>query len=414
MPDLAKARDLVQQLTAALADDPPSPTITTPDQFDRALSAAMPGAVLTLDPAFVSEAPLTIRTPVVLQQRQLPVTRIAADAPAPRFVGGLTVAADNVVLMGLEVRHPDSRMTIVTLAGANTLIDRVRVLGHPTNGGKRGIAANGNGNISIVHCYIEDCFGPYPGDDTQAICGWDMGPGLHIEDCYLSGGSETVMFGGADAASEDRMPADIVLVGNTITKRSTWQQQAVNVKNVLELKAARRVTISGNDISGSWGGHGQDGFLLMLTVRNQGGKAPWSTIEDVEIYHNTITGGAAAFNILGRDDHSNLPSGTMKRVNIHDNQFLGVDAVKFTGSKKLMQIGGGPEDVTIDRNTFESANHTSAVYFQGKMTLPATRLKVRNNTWPKTRYGIFGDNASVGHAWDSFVVDGEVSGNTEI
>ena len=43
-----------------------------------------------------------------------------------------------------------------------------------------------------------------------------MAPGLLVEDSYLEGGSETVMFGGADRPEQD--PTDIVFRGNTITR----------------------------------------------------------------------------------------------------------------------------------------------------------------------------------------------------
>jgi hypothetical protein len=68
-----------------------------------------------------------------------------------------------------------------------------------------------------------------------------------ITDNYLEAASENVMFGGADSASADRVPADILIDGNLFSKRLEWKPIAPAktsgkvVKNLLELKAAKRV-----------------------------------------------------------------------------------------------------------------------------------------------------------------------------
>src|SRR6185295_67770 len=288
-------------------------------------------------------------------------------------------------------------------------MDRCRLLGDPVTGSKRGIAANGGGNVAIVGCYVDDCFGPYPGDDTQAICAWDLLPGLLIEDCFLSGGSETIMIGGADPSSEARSPRGITIRGNTITKNPAWQARAVNVKNTLELKNARNVLIEDNDISYAWGGRGQDGYLLMLTVRNQGGTAPYATVQDVVIRGNRFAHGAAAINLLGRDN--NQPSEPMARVTILDNTFRDLQPALFAGSKKLILLNGGPSDLTIRANTFAGAGMSSVVYFAGGPQ--CERLTIAENSWPKTTYGVFGSGAAVGKAWDQYVASGTLGPNTE-
>ena len=68
------------------------------------------------------------------------------------------------------------------------------------------------------------------------------------------------------------MPPDITIVHNTITANPKWQHEPVNVKSRLELKNAKHVLIEDNEISQCWGGHGQDGYLLSMTVRNQYGE----------------------------------------------------------------------------------------------------------------------------------------------
>ena len=88
------------------------------------------------------------------------------------------------------------------------------------------------------------------------------------------------------------------------------------VKNLFELKNARRVLVEGNLFENNWV-DGQPGYAIVFTPRGEGGAAPWATIEDVTFRYNIIRNVAAGFNLLARDD--NGASGTMRRVRIADN-----------------------------------------------------------------------------------------------
>lgn len=424
--DLDKARALLQQALVALAPVPPAVVVLdTPAALDAALAAAAPGAVLTLSRTLVYPTALTLTRAVTLQADGLTaVTRMDAATPLPSFRDGITIPGDQVTLIGLEVRKGNPLTDIVVFSGAGVTLDRLRILGDPVKGAKRGVAANGNGGCQIVRSYIDDCFQTYPGNDSQAVCAWDMAPGLRLEDNFLRGGSETVLIGGTDSASAERMPAQITIRGNTITKRPEWKPLPIGVKNTLELKAARDVTIADNDISQSWGGHGQDGYVLLLTVRNQNGRAPWSTVQDVVITNNRLSHAAGAINLLAVDNEKETgankptplgqvkPSVRMARVAITGNAFTDIDPTVYTGSNRLILIGAGPAQVTIDRNTFAGAHLGSQVYFYG--TPPAAGMILTNNTWPPSTYGIKGDGTGSGAvAWAAFVTGGTLAGNVE-
>lgn len=436
--NLDLARDLAVQLVNALAPNAPGtgPVIDTPDALDRALSTSPAGAVLTLRPGFVYPGPLTIRTPVTMRPivglLEAASVRMTRDQPLPMFRGGLTIAADNVTLLGLDIRHTNPLTDIVIVQGAHVTLDRCRIMGDPLTGGKRGISANSNGELYILRCYIDDCWMPYPSKDSQAIAAWDMGPGLLIEDCYLSAGTETLLIGGADASSPERSPKDITIRGCTITKNPAWQPQLVSVKNALELKDCRNVLIEDNDISQSWGGHGQDGTLLILTVRNQDGRAPWATIQDVTIRGNRFSHGASAINILGLDTIKEtgtggvrVPIGTvrpsvrMARVTISGNTFTDLDPKRYTGSAKLILIDQAPEDLTIDGTTFAGVGFSSAIYFGGGG--PATKLVFTSNVVPRSTYGCFGvgatakahDFSATNPAWVKYTAGGTIANITE-
>ena len=397
--DVNQARQLLEQALRAL--QPAAPPIATPEALDEALAAAAPGAVLTLSPTLVYPRPLAVRQAVTLEglAPSAPRSRMDRATPLPRFTEGLTIGGDDVTLVGLEVRHSNPLTDIVTISGARVTLDRVRVLGDPVKGAKRGIASNGNGDVTIVRSYVDDAFQSYPGNDSQAICSWDMGPGLTIEDNYLSAGSETIMLGGADA-SADRTPTRVRIRGNTITKNPAWQPLPIGVKNTLEIKNARDVVIEDNDISYSWGGHGQDGYLLVLTVRNQDGRAPWATIQDVTIRGNRFAHGAAGISVLGLDTIKETragrvvpigevrPSVRMARVTIAANTFTDLNPKTYTGSNKLMLIDQAPEDLTIEDNTFVGSGFSSVIYFAGGG--PAARFTFTNNRVPPSTYGLFG------------------------
>lgn len=421
--DLDKARALLLQALTALQPAPVVVAIATPAGLQAAIATAAPGAVLTLSRTLVYPTALSLTTAVTLQAEGLTaLTRMDATTPLPLFQDGITIPGDDVTLIGLDVRKRDPLTDLVVVTGARVTLDRLRILGGPLQGGKRGIRANGNGACQVLRSYVDDCFQSFPGNDSQAICAWDMAPGLLIADNFLRGGSETVMIGGADAATPDRMPRDVTIRGNTITKTPAWQARPIGVKNTLELKAATHVLIADNDISQSWGGHGQDGYLLLMTVRNQDGRAPWSTVQDVTVTGNRFSSGAGAINLLGLDNikesKPNMPTAIgvvrpsvrMARIAITGNTFTDLDPTRYTGSTRMILIGAGPEQVTIDQNTFAGAHLGSQVYFYGAPV--ALGFTLTNNTWPTSTYGIKGDGTASGTAtWAAYVSGGTLSGN---
>lgn len=407
--DYDKVRSLLEQALAELKTTSPA-TVSTSTALDAALISAKPGAIITLNPSLVYASALTISKSVTLQSAVLPVSRMDATTPLPSFTGGLTITADDVSIVGIEVKNPNPLTDIVTFSGARVTLDRVRILGDPIKGAKRGVAANGNGACVIRRSYIDDTFQASPGNDSQAICAWDMAPGLLIEDNFLRGGSETILIGGSDASTATRIPSDITIRGNWITARPEWMGKPIGVKTRLEFKAARRVLVEKNRVEYCWK-QGQGGYLLSLTVRNQNGKRPESTIEDLDIRDNDFAHGSAAINILSLDD--NQPSVPLHRVTINGNRFTDLDPKKYgAGSNRMIQISGGSSDLTITANSFAGTNLSSSIYFYG---LPkAENLVVTGNTWPKTTYGIFGNGSSVGKAWAMFVRTGTLSGNLEV
>jgi hypothetical protein len=106
------------------------------------------------------------------------------------------------------------------------------------------------------------------------------------------------MFGGSDPSVPNLVPADIVVTNNFVSKRVSWKTERWSVKNLIELKNARRVMISGNTFENNWDG-AQPGFAILFTVRNQDGRCPWCQVDHVTFERNIVRHVAAGIKILG-------------------------------------------------------------------------------------------------------------------
>ena len=286
-------------------------------------------------------------------------------------------------------------------------IERSYIHGDPEKGSRRGVALNG-ANLAVVDSHLSDF--KEVGADSQAICGWS-GPGpFRIENNYLEGAGENVMFGGGDPRLPGLVPSDIVIRGNHFAKPRTWRREDARyagvpwtVKNLFELKNARRVTVQGNLFEYNWA-HGQDGMAILFTVRNQDGGSPWAVIEDVLFADNVVRHVAGGIYILGRDN--NYESQPTRRIVIRNNLFLDVGGT--WGSGRLLQIVDASEEVTFAHNTaFQTG---TAIHADGQ---PHSGFVFRDNIVPHNTYGVIGSGFGIGrpsleHYFPGAVFEGNV------
>jgi biofilm PGA synthesis N-glycosyltransferase PgaC len=271
------------------------------------------------------------------------------------------------------------------------IVDRCYVHGDARIGGRRGIALNA-ANAAVIDSYLSDF--KEVGADSQAVSGWS-GPGpFRIAGNYLEAAGENIMFGGADPKIPDLVPADIEIVHNHLAKPLGWKKGHATfegvewtVKNLFELKNARRVLVDGNLLEHNWP-QAQNGFAILFTVRNQDGGAPWSTIEDVTFTNNLVRHVAAGINMLGRDD--NNPSQQARRIAVRNNLFLDVGGE--WGNGRLFQLLDGTSGVTFDHNT---GFQTGSILFGGDHA-PHTGFVFQNNVVTFTEYGITGSGTGEG------------------
>lgn len=289
-------------------------------------------------------------------------------------------------------------------------LDRVLIAGDPTVGQKRAIAANA-AYVTIENSDIRDI--KAAGQDNQAICAWNSPGPFVIRNNYLEAAGENVMFGGADISIPGVIPSDITLEDNILTKDPAWRGSSWTVKNVLELKNARRVAVRRNVLQYTWGG-AQQGFAVVFTPRNSSGTNPWVEVSDVEFSGNVVAHAGSAFNLLGHDDTA--ASGQLARIVIRDNLVVDINGPAWDGTGMLVQIGGEPRDITIDHNTvmhsgnivtFYSGNYVSS---NGASVAggPVAGFVFTNNLLQHNAYGIFGSGQAFGNGSLAYYAPGAV------
>jgi len=408
--------------------------------LQRALDRAEPGDTLVLQAGAIFEGPFTLPRKrglgwiTVRSAGAIPPagTRAgpsdAAQMPKLVAVGGPAIIAGAGVhsfrFVGLEVRPlPGQFIYELIELGRNELAtyDLPRDLvfascyihGDPLFGGRRGIALN-SGATAIVDSTLSEF--KEQGADSQAIAGWSgTGPFL-IANNTLEGAGENLLFGGADAPNAGRIPSDIEIRGNLFEKPVSWKRGEPeftgaewSVKNLLELKDARRVLIEGNTFEHNWA-QSQNGFAILFTVRNQEGTAPWSVVEDVTFAGNVVRDVGSGINILGRDNSHNDQSGQTQRIDIRDNRFEDVGGKEWVGQGTLFQILEGTAEVTIEHNT--GLQNGSIIVAEGP---PNLGFAFRNNIVAHNAYGITGTSAGTGNsALAAYFPGAAVEGNVFI
>ena len=267
-----------------------------------------------------------------------------------RFVGIEFTASSmtfnyGVVVLGNAEKRPDR-------VPHDIEIDRSYI--HPSGStvSRRGIELN-SAATTIKNSYIAG-FG-FPEQETQGICGWSGTRDVKIVNNYVEGGAENIMFGGSDIDNAELIPTNIEIRGNHLNKPKAWATTA-SVKTLFEIKNAKNVTFAGNYLENNW-----KGAAFRITVRNQDGGSPYSTIEDVVIRDNVVKGSGDGINILGKDDAH--PSQILRRLDIENNLFLDIVGANdgFDGSGYFIQVSDG-ESITIANNTAFNRGNIATIY----------------------------------------------------
>lgn len=307
--------------------------------------------------------------PKILSPANEASIRTADGAHHYRFIGVEFLPAANASYVFNLINLGEDNYKSESQFPHHLIFDRCYVHTTGLNKVRRGFALN-SGEASVLNSYVSGFAGS--GDETQAIAGWN-GPGpFHIINNYLEAGAEIVLFGGGDPSIQGLVPSDIEIRRNHFFRPTEWAGRAT-IKGNFELKNARRVIIDANLI---------DSEIRMtafvLTVRNQNGNAPWSTIEDVEITNNVVKHASTGVNILGVDNQA--PSQEAKRIKIGNNLFL--DVLNPGDMAYFLQVSGS-ESVQVNHNTIQQAGNIISAY-----GTPAKNFSFTNNIVQFNNYGI--------------------------
>ncbi len=311
------------------------------------------------------------------------ITELTANGPTHGYrLVGLEIAktdSDYRTHRLIQLGASDSSQNSLSKVPYDFEIDRCYIHGTTNGTLRRGVTLN-SANTTISDSYISDVH--EVGADSQAICGWN-GPGPYsIVNNYLEAAGENIMFGGADPDVPNLVPSDITVRRNLLSKNLSWYTRvpAWSVKNIFELKNAKRVNVQENILENNWAGS-QNGYAILFTVRNQGGSAPWSTVEDVDFSDNIVRNTPRAINILGQDD--TFVSQNAKNFVISNNLIVSSSSLE-TADGKCLQItnipSGSPgiENLNLIHNTCVGLG-PYPYFIAGDNSTRATGLYIRDN-----------------------------------
>jgi PKD repeat protein len=339
-------------------------------------------------------------------QRMTPAIAAAANLPkiiSPTNLGALSTVngSHHWRLIGVEITASAYNTGLVRLGEIATtqnslsqvphdfILDRVYIHGAPSLGARRCVSLNSAAS-AVIDSWLSSCVDK--GSDSQAIWGAN-GPGPYlIENNYLEGAGESIMFGGADPAIPNLVPSDITIRRNHVFKPLTWKG-VWTVKNLFEIKNAQRVLVEGNIFDGNWT-DAQTGTAINLKVSNQSGGCTWCTSQDVTFRYNIIRNVGSGFVLAASDPGITVHA---QRVSVSHNLVYNVNVGSYTGDGRGFMVSGDPTDFTVAHNTIIGTTN-SAFWLSIIGTPRPIRFTVRDNIISGGAYGVKGDGLAMGSA----------------
>lgn len=314
---------------------------------------------------------------IVSNVKGAPAIATANGAHHYRFVGvefGPTIGGlYNIIQLGsTEERSVDELPHHIEF-------DRVYIHGSPSEGQRRGIAANGR-FIKITNSWFSDF--KREGEESQAIAVWAADGPIEIVNNYLEAAAESILFGGAESRL-GIIPGNAIVRDNWLNKPPEWRGTKWVVKNFLEIKSGRNIKIENNLMTNNWV-MAQEGTGVVFRTADDSGKK--SFIEDIEFTNNIMRGAGSAVNIFGGEAAGG------RRLTIRNNVFEDINSKKWGGRGFFLKPTTW-ENLIIENNT---------VIHDGSITLayaePIHGFIFRNNIVFNNEYGFFGDGVGSGKA----------------
>lgn len=382
----------LQGLRADLAPPTSSIRVTAGQAVQPIINAASPGTRLVFEPASYLGSLDVSAKPIFFDTLQsLPAGRVSPGQLGVNIIGSLggdaiTNNGDMFAMRGINVGSLDETKQLVSFMGTRFTMIQSSAIGGP-RGQHRGLRLDGNDAL-VKQCYVDECW--LPGRDAQAVMGWDGARNIRLDDSYFGGGAQSMMWGGGDSVSSDRIPTGIYVTYCDFSKNPVWYTKNAQIKCAVELKSVAGFTMLDSRMKYAGTSEGQAAYLLLMTIRNQDKRAPWSTIRDVLVDRCHGQFGSGGMNILGADDTVGLLSETMTNVTVRNTAFtdldpLGITKMQGNGSGRGVMFSGGAHRFTMDGVTFDGKNMAAAVYINNN-PLP-TMFVARNIKSMPSAYG---------------------------
>jgi hypothetical protein len=289
------------------------------------------------------------------------------------------------------IRFGDETQSAANVA-ADLILDRVYVHGAPTVKVRRCVILN-SARSAVVDSDLHNCDGN--NGDTQCILSYN-GPGPFLIDNVLcNGGTEVIMFGGADPSIQGMIAAD-VWIRNSILERDVVPKGTNLVKNLLESKNVTRLLVENVIMRNNWA-HGQAGFGGLHKSTNQGSTAtscPWCRTTDVTWRYVRLVNSGNGINMAGITQG---PATAAARYTFYHVTVDSLNYGQFLGDGQLAQmLGGSLSDVILSHVTLRNGGPGN---YWGMISLDAgtiPRVSIDNSALYCGGYGIKGANQSVG------------------
>lgn len=418
----------ISQILSAYLDTPPPPPppptgdtirVAPGDDISQALTSLyQTGGTLLCAPGDYrvtlirgkehGNARVTVKTDATLPEFGTRITkdylpglaRFASDNTFDPVFHGLP-GSSNMTFLGVAFmpQHPDraqvrlggdrGEMTDAALIPRSYQFDRCLFMGSPNVGQLRGLEAN-CGDWAVFGSSFHDFFAEM--QDCQAIVGWNGCQNGVIDNCYLEAGAENVMFGGADPASPDFDPRNVVLVNSKLTKNIAWKDLPFHatVKTLLELKNLRGFRMENCVLEKNWAYDWPTAAGIVLKCANQEGSNPTACTRDVVIRNVVVRDVGIPLVIVAEQDGGRLPTEWMENVTIDNCLFhrLNVPGSPYCGEAQALQLANLPNKLTINHVTWRRNGHSFMQVWSDNGSKPGPGLVYTNNAVAAGAYGL--------------------------
>jgi hypothetical protein len=270
----------------------------------------------------------------------------------------------------------------------NVIFDRCRFDGHATINLRRAV------NLQGIRCgVINSWFGDnihHNGQDAQAILVSNTPGPLKIVNNRLQGSTEVVLFGG-DTATVG-MASDVEVRYNTLSHPYAWRgATSWQVKNIFEIKKARRLLFESNILSNIWAS-GQAGFAILIKHEPYLDESLGVT-EDIILRYNKINNAAAGINIATRGDNNggSTISNVRRVVDTHNLYYHVSDAANNSTSGYIYSLALN-DDCVHAHNTY-IGDGTANVAISMEL---GNRRVIKDCIFGPSTFGVKGDSQGTG------------------